>query len=679
MKNTIILASLLLSISFQAQTIRKQPNPGPPPTINIGKPQKFVLPNGLKVLVVENNKLPRVSFSLQIDNEPYSEGTKKGIDQLTGALIGNGTKKITKDAFNEEVDFIGASINFSASGANASGLSNHAGRILELMAQGCLEPNFTQEELDKEKAQLIDGLKTNEKSAKAISARVENYLAYGKNHPYGEYETEQTINNVTLSDVVQHYNTYFVPQNAYLVVVGDVKIEDIKTKIETEFESWTKATAPSLTYTEPRNVQYTQINFVDVPNAVQSEISIVNTVNLKMTDKDYFATIIANNILGGGGQARLFMNLREKHGWTYGAYSSVGSGKYVQKFRAAASVRNVVTDSSVVEFMNEIKRIRENLVSDSELKTAKATYNGSFVMDIQKPETVAIFALKTETQALPADFYENFIKSLNAVTPEDIKRVANKYFLANNMRILVVGKGSEVLKGLERLRIPILYFDKYGMPAKKAEEKKVDSSITVKSIIDKYITAIGGEKAVKAVKTTFSKATATVQNIPMEMTTKASTDGKIKIEMVGMGMTLMKQVVGDKTGYMEQQGKRKDYDAAKLAEEKADAQPFPELALATKPGVTILPIQSIEGKEAYAVKDGKTTYYFDVTSGLKIAANKVVEANGQTISQTVNFSNYKEVSGIKFPFKTTMNVGFDLELTTTEVKINEGVTDADFQ
>jgi zinc protease len=677
-KKIIILTSFLLTISLQAQTIRKQPAPGPAPIVNVGKPQKFTLPNGLKVMVVENNKLPRVSFNLEIDNSPYAEGIKKGIDELTGALLGNGTKTITKDAFNEEIDFLGANINFSAKGAFASCLSKYTGRILELMAQGCLEPNFTQDELDKEKAKLIDELKSNEKSAPAIAARVEDYLAYGKNHPYAEYITEQTINNVTLSDAVQHYNTYFVPQNAYLVIVGDVKFADIKPKIETAFESWTKATAPNLSYSEPRNVQYTQINFVDVPNAVQSEISFVNTVNLKMTDKDYFPAILANSILGSS-SGRLFLNIREKHGWTYGAYSSIGSGKYVKKFRAGAPVRNAVTDSAVVEIMNELKRIRKDLVTESDLKLAKAKYIGNFVIQIQKPETIANYALKTETDNLPADFYENYIKSINAVTTEDVKRVANKYFLVDNTRILIIGKGSEVLKGLERLRIPIFLFDKFGNPVEKTKEKKVDASITVKSIIDKYVTAIGGEKALKAVKTTFSKATATVQNIPMEMTTKTSTDGKIKIEMVGMGMTLMKQVVGDKTGYMEQQGQRKDYDATKLTEEKADAHPFPELALASKPGVTILPIQTIEGKEAYGVKDGKTTYYFDVTSGLKIAANKVVEANGQTISQTVNFSNYKEVSGIKFPFKTTMNIGFDLELTTTEVKINEGVTDADFQ
>jgi zinc protease len=679
-KKIILLASLFLTITaMQAQSDRKQPKPGPAPTVNVGKPQRFTLPNGLKVLVVENNKLPRVSFNLQIDNAPFAEGNKKGIDDLTSTMMGKGTTKISKDAFNEEIDFLGADINFSSDGAYASALSKYSGRVMELMALGALNPNFTQPELDKEKAKLIEGLKSGEKSVAAVMGRVENYLAFGKNHPNGEYLTEQTINNVSLNDLVQHYNTYFVPENAYLVVIGDVKFADVKTKVEEYFGGWAKDAAPQLSYSDPKNVQYTQINFVDMPNAVQSEISVVNTVNLKMTDKDYFAALVANQVLGGDFNSYLNMNLREKHGWTYGARSSVSGNKYVTKFKATSQVRNVVTDSAVVEFVNELKRIRKDKVTDEVLSNVKAGFIGKFVMQIEKPETVARYAVATETQKLPADFYENYIKSINAVTADDVLRVANKYFLADNCRIIVVGKGSDVLAGLEKLKIPIFLFDKYGNPVEKTKEKKLGANITVQSVIDKYVAAIGGEKAVKAVKTTATKATATVQNVPMEMTTKVSADGKSKVEMVGMGMTLMKQVVGDKMGYMEQQGQRKEYDAAKLAEEKAEAQPFPELALSSKAGVTLLPIQNIEGKEAYAIKDGKTTYYFDITSGLKIAANKVVEANGQTISQTVNYDNYKEVNGIKFPFKTTMNVGFNIELTTTEIKVNEGVTDADFQ
>ena len=664
---------------MQAQNDRTQPKPGPAPTVNVGKPQRFTLPNGMKVMVVENSKLPRVSFNLQLDNGPFVEGNKKGIDDLTSAMMGKGTNTIAKDAFNEEIDFLGANINFSADGAYASGLSKYAGRILELMAQGCLSPNFTQDEFDKEKAKLIEGLKSNEKSVAAVAGRVENFLAFGKNHPAGEYLTEQTINNVTLNDLTQHYIQYFVPQNAYLVVIGDVKFADVKAKVETAFESWSKGVAPSLTYSDPKNLQYTQINFVDMPNAVQSEISLVNTVNLKMTDKDYFAALLANQVLGGDFNSYLNMNLREKHGWTYGARSSISGNKYVTKFKASSQVRNAVTDSAVVEFMNELKRIRKEKVTDEVLNNVKAGYVGKFVMQIEKPETVARYALLTETQKLPADFYENYIKSINAVTPDDVQKAANKYFLADNTRIVIVGKGSEVVPALEKLKIPMFYFDKFGLPTTKKEDKKVSADITVKSVVEKYITAIGGEKVLKAVKTSYTKATGTVQGMPMELHVKTTNASKMKVEMMVMGMTMMKQLVNDKVGFIENQGKKTVLEGEQLEAVKANANPFPELALATKTGVTLLPIQSIDGKEAYGVKDGKKTYFFDTTTGLKVGISQIVETNGQSMTQNISFSDYKEVKGIKVPHKTVMNVGIDIELTTSEVKFNEGVTDADFQ
>ncbi|TXI61987.1 MAG: insulinase family protein, partial [Flavobacterium sp.] len=605
-----IAASLFLTITMQAQD-RPQPKPGPAPSININKPQSFVLKNGLKVLVVENHKLPRVSFNLTLDNPPYAEGTKKGVSDILSSMIGNGTETMTKDAFNEEIDFLGANINFYASGASANGLSRYSKRILELMADGTLNPLFVQEEFDKEKAKLIEGLKSDEKSVSAIARRVENVLTYGKEHYKGEFTSEETLNNVTLSDVVLNYNTYFVPANAYLVIVGDVNFKEVKKEVEKLFGSWKKATAPQLTYSDPKDVQYSQINFIDTPNAVQSEIALVNLSNLKMTDKEYFAVLLANQVLGGGGEGRLFLNLREKHGWTYGAYSSIGSGKYINKFRSSSSVRNAVTDSAVVEVFNELKRIRTELVSEEDLKNAKAKYIGNFVMQIEKPSTIAGYALNKETQGLPEDFYENYIKNINAVTAEDIRNAANKYFLADKTRVVIVGKAADVLPGLEamskREKLPIFYFDKYGNPTEKPEVKKpIPAGVTAQSVLNNYINAIGGEKAVKNVKTLAILSSGTVQGTPLELVVKTAPK-KLGVEMKAMGMVMMKQVVNEKEAYMVQQGKRKDFTGDDLKDMQADAATFKELALLTDKEVTLTGIENINGADAYAIKNGKST------------------------------------------------------------------------
>ena len=467
MKKTIILVFILFVTGIMQAQNRPQPKPGASPVVNIKKPQTFVLENGLKVMIVENHKLPRVTFNLALDNAPFPEGNKKGVDELCNNMIGNGNVKIAKDAFNEEIDFLGANINFSSQGAYASSLSKYSGRILELMAYGALHPKFTQEEFDKEKAKLLEGLKAQEKNVPAIANRVVDALAFGKNHPSGEYVTEETLKNVSLADVEANYKNYFVPENAYLVIIGDIKYKDVRPIVENLFGSWEKRSAPKLTYPNPQNAPFTQVNFVDVPNAVQSEISLVNTLNLKMSDADFFPAVIATYILGGDYSSYLNMNLREKHGWTYGANAVIGSGKYVTKLRSASAVKSAVTDSAVVEFIKEIKKIRTEKVSVELLNDVKAGYIGRFVMQVEKPQAIARYALNIETEDLPADFYENYIKTINAVTSEDVLRAANKYFLLDNTRIIIAGKGSEVIPGLEKLKIPMFYFDNYGNPVEK--------------------------------------------------------------------------------------------------------------------------------------------------------------------------------------------------------------------
>lgn len=684
MKKILLFASaLLLTISAEAQIKRPQPQPGPMPTVHVNKPQEFTMKNGLKVMVVEDHKLPRVSYMLTIDTPPYAEGAKAGVSSLTSAVVGNGTAKTSKEKFNDEIDFLGASVNFWNTGASASGLSKYSSRLLELMAEGSLSPLFSQEEFDKAKQQAIEGLKADEKSVTSVAGRVTNALLFGKNHPNGEFVTEQTLNNVTLADVKQNYASYFVPENAYLVVVGDVKFKDVKKQVEKLFKDWKKASAPVAKYPEPVNVAKTQIDFVDMPNAVQSEIALVNTVNLKLTDKDYFAALIANQILGGGGEGRLFLNLREAHGWTYGAYSSLGSGKYTSKFTSSASVRNVVTDSAVVEFVNELQKIRTQPVTQAELDLAKAKYIGNFVMETQKPGTIASFALRTKTQSLPADFYENYIKNIQAVTVADVQRVANTYFKKDNQRIVIVGKGSDVAGTLDRLGYPVNYYDKFANPVEKLVFKKAaPAGVTAATVIENHVKAIGGEKKLKEVKSLSVVSKGSMQGMELTMTQKQTNKGQSMMVINGMGMDLMKQVVTPTMGYASMQGQKEDLKGDALKEAQASAKMFDELEdLKNAASFQLTGIETFSGEEAYVLKKDKETVYYSVASGLKIAASESMEAQGQTIEMTSIYSDYKEVKGIKVAHSTSLPLapGMSVEFKVSDVKVNEGVTDADFK
>lgn len=462
---------LLVSLYSTAQTIDRsmQPKPGPAPKIILETPYEFELKNGLKVLVVTNKKLPRVAYNLTIDNKPFAEGDKKGISYLLGSILGNGTTTIAKDTFNEEIDFLGARLNFKSNGASASGLSKYSGRILELLADATIQPLLTEEQFKKEKEKAIENLKIAAKSVEEVAYRVSNALSLGKKHPFGEFITEETLSNSTFNNVKAYYRNNFIPNNAYLVVVGDVDLKTIKKQIKKYFTKWERSADISYTIPPVKNdVQYTQINFVDMPNTVQSNIKFINNITLKMNDPDYFAALIANKIFGGGFNGYLNMNLREKHGFTYGAYSSISPSRYgASQFTAGAKVRNQVTDSTVVEMLKEIKRIRTENVTYKELHNAKAKYVGDFVLALEKPETVAQYALNTKLNNLPNDFYTTYLKKINAVTIEDVKRIANTYFKINNGRIVIVGKGSDVLPNLEKSGIPIKYFDNYANPIDK--------------------------------------------------------------------------------------------------------------------------------------------------------------------------------------------------------------------
>ncbi len=687
--NILSLAFLFLfTVIGQAQIDRsKQPEPGPAPTINLGKPYTFKLSNGLKVLVVENHKLPRVSASLRIDNPPHLEGDKAGLSSLIASMMGNGTTSIEKDAYNDEVDFLGARIGFGSSSAFASSLSKYFPRVLELMADGVKNPLLTQEELDAKRDQSIEGLKADEKNVGAAAGRVRSALAYGTNHPYGEFETKETYGNVTLEDVKKYHRDFFAAENAYLVIVGDVNPKDVKKLVKKEFQDWRKAAAPAVTYSDPKNVQYTQVNFVDMSNAVQSEISVVNTTNLKMGDADYFPTLIANQILGGGGEGRLFLNLREDKAFTYGAYSSVGSNKYGKSlFRAGATVRNAVTDSAVVEFLNEINKIRDEKVSAEDLKNTKAKYVGRFVRALERPETIANYALNIETQNLPDDYYETYLQKIEAVTIDDVQQAAQKHFAAKNARVIVTGKGSEIAESLSNMSyngkpLPIKFYDKNGKSVPKPDfNKAAPEGVTAKSVLQKYIDAIGGADKLSKVSSVLIVGEAKVQGMTLAFEQRRTSKKQFSQDVKMGANSVMKQVLNQDKGYMMMQGQKMDMDTNMVNGFVTESYPFYEMKFVNNADIKFEGIEQVDGKDAYKIKlnDTKSALY-DVETGLKVKDLTKVSMGGQTVESGLGFGDYKEVGGIKFPFLYKQSqMGQTVETVVKEIKVNEGVSDADF-
>jgi predicted Zn-dependent peptidase len=664
-------------VSAQKIDLNAMPKPGPTPAINIAKPKTFQLSNGLTVMVVENNKLPRVSASLSMDRPPYHEGAVTGVSEIMAEQFENGTTNISKDDFNKKVDYLGANLNFSSGGASANSLSKYFPEVLGLMADAIINPKFSAEEIQNSKERAVEGLKSEEKNASSIAERVSNALMYGKNTSRGEFETVESINKIQLADVQNTYKKYYAPDNAYLVIVGDVKFDQVKPLIEKAFSGWKKVNTPIAPLEPASNVAKTEINVVDVPSAVQSVVSLNNLNNLKMKDANYFPATIANYILGGGGEARLFMNLREKNGFTYGAYSSMVASKYSPQFSASASVRNEVTDKAVKEFMNELNAI--STVKPEELANAKAKLKGSFIMSLEQPATIARFALNQKVQDLPADFYTNYLKSIDKVTAADVANAVKATILPNQSRIFIAGKASDISEGLEKLGYPVKYFDKDANSVAKPTVQKVDASVTVASIADKYINAIGGKANLAKITSYTTNASMSMQGQNIDFKIVKAQGGKELTTVTAMGQVVQKQVFDGKTGYSMQMGQKVDITPEEIAEKQKNPELFEELGFAKSADYKLGGIEKIGGEDSYAIKGGDTTYYYSVATGLKTGETKKVKAKGQEMTIPTTFSNYKDVEGVKMPYTISVSqMGMDMTMNVKSYEINKA-TDADFK
>tara|TARA_B100000214_G_scaffold342074_1_gene289613 strand:- start:634 stop:2742 length:2109 start_codon:yes stop_codon:yes gene_type:complete len=649
-----IIALVLLSSTLNGQLDRSvMPESGPAPEIFFGKPNTFKLDNGLTIMVVENSKLPRASASLSFDNPLIFEGEVAGVSSILGEMIGNGTQSISKEKFLEEVDFMGASMSVSGSGAFASSLSRYFPRVLELMADAVLNPLLTQEEFDSQKNLIKESLKTSDKDVATAANRVQDFITYGASHPNGEFVSQETLDKSELKNAIDFYNNYASPNNAYLVILGDVNFEEIKENVTRLFGSWESKEVLSKSFPEPTNPEDTEIIFVDMPNGVQSVVSVINTIDFNKKESDYFAALVANRILGGGGAGRLFNNLREDKGWTYGSYSGI-SESYKTKgyFIAQAQVRNEVADSATVELLKEVDKMRNILVSDDELSSAKAKYTGNFVMSLEDPSTIAGFARNIITQDLPEDFYNSFLEKINSVTKEDVRNAAEKYFLTNKTRVFVTGKGSEIIDALEGLEyngkeLTIRYFDKYANEINKPNYS-IDSNITIEDVINNYINAIGGKEKLSEITSIEMRATTNIQGTVLEMYSVKNNQNQSMMEMSAMGMTVVKNVFNKYQGYNEVNGQKIPLSEVELEQAIINSALFSELNYDFSL-VELIGTSVVNDEEVYEVKitDNKTAFY-SVETGLKLKEVDSQEVEGNLVVGETYYKNYEEVDGILF-------------------------------
>ena len=688
-KKLIIGLTIIFANSLSAQLDRSiVPESGPTPEIFFGKPQTFMLDNGLTVMVVENNKLPRASASLSFDNPLIFEGEIAGVSSILAEMIGNGTQSISKEDFIEEVDFMGASLNITGSGAFAGSLKRYFPRVLELMSQAVLEPLFTQEEFDNQKNLIKESLKTSEKDVSTAASRVQNFITYGANHPNGEFISQASLDKASFNDAIDFYNNFSSPNNAYLVILGDIEFEEIKLMVTDLFSSWESKEVVTSSFPEPKNPDETEVIFVDMPNGVQSVVTVINSIDFNKKEPDYFPALVATRILGGGGAGRLFNNLREDKGWTYGSYSSI-SESYKTKglVLAQAQVKNEVTDSAAVELLIELDKMRNKLVTDEELMSTKAKYTGNFVMSLENPATIAGFARNIITQDLPEDYYNSFLENINNVTKEDVQNAAQTYFSPNKTRIFITGKGSEILEKIEGIeyngkKLTVRYFDQYGSETPRPDYS-VSNDISAEGVINNYIKSIGGAEKLNSISSVEVKATANLQGTVLEMYSLKNNQNQSLMTMTAMGMTLVKSVFNKYQGYNEVNGQRIPLTDEELEQAIINSALFSELNFDFEI-VELVGTSIVNDEKAYEIKvtDNKSVFY-SAETGLKLKEFESQEVEGNLITSEIFYNEYEEVDGILMPkeinqVSASIPVPGGITFKSTSIKLNVKTSDSDF-
>lgn len=684
MRTIYTLMLTLLSIGLVAQIDRtKLPEPAPERPIQIGDYEQFQLDNGLTVILVENDKLPRLSWTLTFNTGPITEGDKAGYAGIFGQVMSAGTTSLTKDEFNEEIEFMGANISAGASSVFATSLSKYKTEVLDLMTDLLFNPRFPEDEFERAIEQTLTGLKSAKDSPDAIAANVRGVVNYGKDHPYGELVTEETVKNITMDDLKAHYQKFFKPNIAYLVIVGDIKAREAKKLVNDYFGKWESGDVVKEEFVQPETPNERAIAFVDRPSSVQSVISISYPIDNKPGSEDAIKLALLNRIFGGAGlSTRLNMNLREDKGYTYGANSSIGSSRYSATFNAGASVRNEVTDSAMVEFIKEMELISTEMVSDEELAIAKSSAKGAFARSLESTATVAQFALNAELNDLPDDYYATYLQKIEAVTKEDLLAVAKKYIRPEQANVVVVGKAEEVAAKLKAFGTITYYDDEANVVSDPTQV--VMGNVSADEVLANYVQAIGGKEALDKVETLQYKSTGTLsmggQSIELNRNVYQKAPDKFLDETIVTMMGTTKQIYNGGEAKMIAGGQTVPVQGPMAAPLKYLGVLFAERFYGELGYEYVYKgIKEVNGKNSHRIDvkiDGATFIeFYDVDSGLKVQADL-----GQ--SGVYTFEDYREVDGIMMPFKLIVKsaqIPAPLEFIVSEVKINEAIDDSMFE
>lgn len=418
--------------------------------VKLPRAQEATLSNGLRVVLLESHKVPTFNMQMVVLSGGLSDKPDyRGLATFTAALLREGTTKRASKDIAEQTDSIGATLTANSglssmtTNVSTSGLVENLDQTLELFADVIRNPSFPQVEVDKYKARTLAQLQFQRSIPRFLAQEQFNRAIYGASHPASLVAPPAgSIKKLTTKDLSEFHSTYYRPNNAILAIVGDVTLKGIMPKLEKAFGDWQKADVPALSIPAAPAQADSKIYLIDRPGSVQTVLQL-GTLGIERTSPDYFAVLMADRVFGGGPSGRLFMNLREDKGYTYGAYSSFGGSKFRGVWAASSEVRTDVTEGAMKEFMYEINRLRDQPVPDEELENAKRAIVGGFALSLEQPGALLQNIITQKLYNLPADYWDTYPQKVSAVTAAEIQNVAKKYLDLSRLQVVAVGDAAK--------------------------------------------------------------------------------------------------------------------------------------------------------------------------------------------------------------------------------------------
>ena len=470
----LLTASPPVRLTAQAVDRSKPPTLQPPPALTLPAVQATTLPNGLTLAVVEMHKVPVVDVQLLIDaGAARDPSAAPGLATFTATMLQQGAGVRGALEVADEAAFLGAQLNTAASFDGASASIHVPKRRLEagldLLADVVLRPSFADSEIARQRELRAAQLVQQRDEPVAVANVAFPAIVYGRDHPYGHplNGTDSATARLARERVGEFYRSYYRPNGARLLIVGDVTLAEARRLAAARFGGWARGDVPAFpSPPAPAPAATRTVYLIDKPGAAQSVVRIGH-VGPARTTPDWFALEVLNTIVGGAFTSRLNQNLRETHGYTYGAFSQFAPRRLAGAFVALASVVTAKTDSSLIEFLKELRLIRDETVAPAELAKAKAYLTLGLPGDFETTGGAAARFRELLAFGLPLDYYDHYVDRINAITAVDVQRVARQYIDPDHFDIVVVGDKTQIEAGIKALNEgPIVYRDLWGQEIK---------------------------------------------------------------------------------------------------------------------------------------------------------------------------------------------------------------------